>query len=207
MSLDRETVSVLGGGWSARAYDVNRLPGEVIGVNDSMIRARCDYGVSMDRLWTENRWAAVERKARENALRVVYIRRAALANIPIRPTFLAPFENDHKSVDFTPRGTSRLNGTNSGACALNLAANFNPRRILLFGFDMNRSPQGDAYWYPPYEWGKPKGNTGAGTYEAWAAEFEQIAAQFKARGVEVVNCSPSSAIKAFPKADPKGFLA
>lgn len=206
MSENSETISVLGGGWSARGYDVNRLPGEVIAVNDSMIRARCDYGVSMDRLWVENRWDTVARMGWHGIIKVLYFRRAALPNVHVRPTFLHPFENDHKSVEFAPRGTGRLNGTNSGACALNLAANMNPRRVLLFGFDMNRSPKNEPYWYPPYEWAKPQGNTGAGTYQAWAREFDLIAAQFKARGVEVINCSLSSAIKSFPKADPKGFL-
>ena len=206
MSGSDGIVSVLGGGWSARGYDVTRLPGETIGINDAGLLARTQYIVSMDRLWVENRWDELFRRGMANEFSIAYLRRSALKNITVRPTFLSPFDCDHTSVDFSPRGTSRLNGTNSGACGINLAANLKPKRILLFGFDMNRSPKGEAYFYPPYPWAKPQGATSKGRYTEWAAEFARIAEQFKARGVEVINCSLTSAITAFPKADPKGFL-
>lgn len=202
-------VSVLAGGWSAKHYDRDRLPGEVIGINEACLLARCDYGVSMDRLWVENRWLALWQRTdrvKRGPLRVLYARKAALKNIPERPTWLHPFDCDHESTDFSPRGSHRLNGTNSGACGLNLAANLASEEIYLFGFDMCRNKEGEAYWYPPYEWAKAEGATSGGKYKVWAAEFESIAAQLKARGLKVFNASLQSAITAFPKIDPRSVL-
>lgn len=204
MSID--VISVLGGGWSAATYDKSKLPGLIIGVNDSAVRAPCEIAVSMDRLWTEHRWRWLqERLTQVRPLRDAHIRRSALSNIADRPPWLHVFENDHMSVDLTDE-PGRLNGTNSGVCAINLAFQMRPRRVILFGFDMTRSPKGQAYWFPPYEWARPEGATSAGKYRAWASEFATIARQFEAEGIEVLNASLVSAISAFPKVDPRSLL-
>lgn len=199
---DGDTISILGGGWSAAGLDFERAPGFRIGVNDAAILAPCEALVSMDRLWTENRWEDLLRAPLDE----IHLRRSAVQNIEPLPAFVRVFENDHTSVDFAEtRGT--LNGTNSGACALNLAYQRRPRRVILFGFDMNRSPDGRAYWFPDYPWAKPGGSTTAGKYRAWAAEFEVMAAAFRAAGIEVLNASPSSAITAFRKVPAEEVLA
>ncbi len=208
MSSRIETISILGGGWSARTYDRARLPGEVIGVNDAAILAPCSQAVSMDRLWVENRYLDLYGRAGFTAPAILHARRSALKNVrdDFLLGFIRPFENDHTSVDMTDV-PGFLNGTNSGLCAINLAYQMRPRRLILFGFDMNRSPEGLAYWFPDYPWAKPGGATSAGKYQAWAAEFEIVARQLKAAGIEVVNASPGSAIKAFPKVNPEELLA
>lgn len=205
-----DTISVLAGGWSAAGINRANLPGVVIGVNDSMIHAPCDIGVSMDRLWTEHRWqslktATLVERIGGRDLREVWIRaRPCLMNIAKddRPDWLREFACDWTTAVFseTP-GT--LNGTNSGVCALNLAWQMQPRRVLMFGFDMNRNPKtGRAYWFPDYEWAKPGGGTSNGRYATWAREFGDIARAFRRRRIEVLNCSTTSAITVFPKMDP-----
>lgn len=179
--------------------DRDNLPGHVIGVNDSAILAKCHTAVSMDRLWTEYRWPDLGGIARR-----AFIRDAALKGIQDRPDWLRVFECDYKSTIFSDE-PKRLNGTNSGGCALNLAWRLRPRRVFLFGFDMNRSPNGAAYWYKPYPWA-PQGATKSGKYDEWMRQMASIAEQFKAANIEVVNVSATSSIEVFRKITPKEFL-
>lgn len=195
-----EVISILGGGWSALMVDRDHLPGMVVGVNDSgVLVARCDLIVSMDRLWAEYRWPTML-----ELQRTASIRTAALKNMAERPKWLRPFECDYKSTQFSVE-SGRLNGTNSGLCAMNWAWRARPKRLYLIGFDMNRSPNGAAYWYPPYPWTQAEGATKPGKYDQWAREMEHAAAQFKAVGTEVLNVSATSSIEAFRKITPKDF--
>lgn len=198
-------VSIVAGGWSVRDVDPNRLVGYVIGVNESAILLpRIDAIVSMDRMWTEHRWSQLQRLRRE-----AWLRRSAIQNIKpselrIAASWLRIFECDHEA-NVPTDDPKRLNGTNSGACAINLAYRLRPRRVFLLGFDMSRSPDGQAYWYPSYTWAKPQGGTGNKRYAEWATQFEEIAAAFRAIGTQVFNVSPNSAIKSFTKITPKEY--
>lgn len=202
MNPSAETVSVLAGGWSVReiADRLDRLPGHVIAVNEAGVRApKVDQIVSMDRLWTEHRWEALKRLAKPTWLRAV-----CLNNIAERPSWLRVYMCDWQSTTLSG-AKGILNGTNSGLVALNLAYQLGPRRVVLFGFDMGRSPNGEPYWYPPYEW-NPNGATSAGRYRLWSEQFAPAAEAFSARGIEVLNASPHSRIPAFPKVDPRKVL-
>lgn len=199
--MDGDTISILAGGWSAKAIDKSRLPGVVIGVNDSIVHAKCDIGLSMDRLWTEHRWANLQALKRP-----AYIRISALKNIDARPAWLHPFGCDHTLSELSD-DKSVLNGTNSGLCALNLAYQMFPRRIILFGFDMCRGPHNECYWFPPYSWSKPEGGTGNGRYKEWAGQFARAQEQCKAQGIEVLNASRHSKIEAFRKVDPREIIS
>jgi hypothetical protein len=201
--MDGNTISILAGGWSAKAIDKSKLPGVVIGVNDSAIHAKCDIALSMDRLWTEHRWANLQ--ALGSMRRIAYIREAALKNIGARPSWLHPFHCDHMMTELSDDRRT-LNGTNSGMCALNLAYQMFPKRIILFGYDMCRGPGGEAYWYDPYPWSKPQGGTGNGRYAEWAKQFARAQEQCKAQGIEVLNASKHSKIDAFKKIDPREIL-
>jgi hypothetical protein len=202
-------VTIIAGGWSVRDVRLDRLAGVVIAVNDSAIYApRWNYAVSMDRLWTENRIDQLARVVEaEPSPQQVWIRRNALQNLPSTAglLWLYPFECDHKSTYFatTPEV---LNGTNSGACALNLAWKLNPARLFLLGFDMNRDERGRAYWYPPYPWSSTEGSTTRGKYDVWAKQFATAAMLFKRIGCKVFNVSPTSSINTFPKISPANYL-
>lgn len=207
-------ISVLAGGWSAGPIDKARLPGVVIGVNDAGVLApRVDFVISMDRLWAEGRWDALKARAEKGEIRRAYIRRSALQNIAERPRWLVPFECRYDTDVFTGPpaagdvGPARLNGSNSGICALNLAYHLKPARVYLFGFDMCRSPAGEPYWYPVYEWAKPGGATSDGKYRSWVQSFDVVNRRFSQNGIGVYNCSQASKISAFPKIDPRSVLA
>jgi len=197
-------ITIVGGGWSVANIDLSKLVGFVIAVNDSaVLLPRFDSIVSMDRLWTEHRWQALLDMKRET-----WLRRSAVQNISqadrVTATWLNVFECDNETNAFSDDAT-RLNGTNSGACALNLAYLLKPRRLFLLGFDMNRSSKGRPYWYPPYPWANQNGGTGAKRYKEWAGQFEENAAAFRSAGVEVFNVSPGSAIDVFQKITPKQY--
>lgn len=90
-------------------------------------------------------------------------------------------------------------GANSGFQALNLALLFGARRIALVGFDM-RSVEGRQHFF-----GAHGGGLRAPDFALFLKRFE-LAARTVPRGVEVVNCTPGSALKCFPTADLRAFL-
>lgn len=172
-------ISILAGGWSATRFDVNALPGFVIGVNESGVLARCDAVVSMDRLWTENRWARLN-----ELVLPTWIRRAAMKNIHHRPFWVTVFENDHTSAQMSDqRGV--LNGTNSGLCAVNLAYQMRPALIRLYGMDLANGPNRERHWHPDYEFKTAGKGTSDGTFRNWRADMDSAIAQCAAKGIEV----------------------
>lgn len=201
-------VTIIGGGWSVLSVVLDRLCGRVIAVNDSAIHAPAwDIAVSMDRLWTENRLdELIIRSAEADPRREIWLRRSAVQNVNVSGwPWVHVFECDNQSSSFST-APNRLNGTNSGACAMNLAWKLRPDRLFLLGFDMCRSPDGRAYWYPPYPWANPAGGTGDKTYTNWAAQFRGMAAAFHRIRCQVINVSPQSAIDVFPKMTPAAYL-
>lgn len=216
MSSTPDTVSVVtivAGGWSAANCDLKKLRGRVIAVNDAarFLPRHCDIVVSMDRLWTEARWKwLVKREA------PTWIRASALQNIPTAELekavhvnrWLIRFCCDHQStllVDRDEYSEPTLNGTNTGMCALNLAYQLRPKTIYLIGFDMNRSPQGRAYWHANYPWASYNGATSNGKYMDWAQQFDVAAEQCKRANIEVLNVSKTSSITAFRRITPAEY--
>lgn len=199
-------VSVIASGWSLAEIDRERIPGLRIGVNDSAWRVRCPIGVTMDRLFFEGR--AAEISAAFDSSRAAFYFRKGIDKAGRARIHWIPFENDHESVEMATERKNgfRLNGTNSGICAINLAFRIKPRRAILWGFDMCRSRDGSAYYHKPYPWAKAEGATSGGKYEEWRSQFPEILRQFKAAGIELVNASLGSAITSIPKIDPRKAL-
>lgn len=197
-----EVVSVLASGWSARVIDLSRLPGLVVAVNSAGIFApRVDEIVSMDRLWTEHYWPDLNRMGKPT-----WLRQACLTNITERPAWLHLYFCDWQS-NVMAGAQQFMNGTNSGMVALNRAFKLQPKRVVLFGFDMGRCPKTKAaYWHEPHPW-RPNGATSNGKYAEWARQFDEAAKQFAKAGIEVLNASPKSRIPAFKKVDPQKVLA
>lgn len=197
------TVSIIAGGWSLQELGDDgrlRIPGFRIGVNDSFLLTPCDVGLTMDRLWIENRI-----KRAEAIGKTLWVRRTAMVNIKQHTAFVRRFECDHETGAFADKA-GQLNGPNSGHCAFNLAYKMRPKTIILWGFDMNRSPVGAAYWYQPYPWSKVGGGTAGATYESWSRTIVPAMAQCLRHGIRVVNASPYSAVEGIEKVDPWSLL-
>lgn len=190
-------VSVVAGGWSVNLVEHRRIPGHIIAVNDASfyLNASLDEIVSMDRLWTEYRWSWLKRRAV-----LTNLRRSAVQNLSTmgQEEWLNVFDCNHESVEFS-NDWARLNGTNSGTCALNRAWQLRPKELYLFGFDMCLGPNGQRHWHPDYPYAY---TTSAGKFRSWVKEFKIIAAQFKLIGTKVWNVSERSEISAFPRMQP-----
>lgn len=92
---------------------------------------------------------------------------------------------------FDPTPGCIRTGGNSGHQALHIAAQTGASRILLAGFDM----KGRTHWHD--EHAAPLRNTEPEHYPLWIQRFEVIAARLAKRGIDVVNVTPGSALKAF----------
>lgn len=82
-------------------------------------------------------------------------------------------------------------GTNSGYQAINIAVLAGARRILLLGYDMH-FPNGKSHWHGEHPIKIPEQH-----YTGYTKQFATMLDQLKKLGVEVVNCSPGSALKYF----------
>lgn len=203
-----EVISVIAGGWSLTGVDLDRIPGFRIGVNDSAWRARVQLGVTMDRLFFEGRRAQLEQRFPADMSSGFYYREG-IDKAGTAPAHWVRFDCDHRasnmSLDWKPR--TRLNGMNSGICAINLAYRMKPERVILWGFDMCREPKsGRPYYHEPYPWARPNGATSDGKFLEWMRAFHDIRQQFDAAGIELVNASPGSAINTIKKIDPGVLL-
>lgn len=87
-------------------------------------------------------------------------------------------------------------GGNSGFQALNLAVQFGARRVLLVGYDM--TDRSGVHWYGRNSW-RGANNPHQQNFDRWLKAFDAAAPVLASLGVEVINASPVSAMKSFPR--------
>jgi hypothetical protein len=89
-------------------------------------------------------------------------------------------------------GTRRVaqHGSNSGAGAILLAATLGARQIMLLGYDCKID--GKRHWHEDHK--RPLGNCESA--HRWPEYFRKAAELLS--GVDVVNCTPGSALDVFP---------
>lgn len=88
-----------------------------------------------------------------------------------------------------------MTGRNSGYQAINLAVHLGAKRILLLGFDMRAITEQrkvKTHWF-----GDHPGGTSPGVYNTMLDCFPSLVEPLANRGIEVVNCTPESALKVF----------
>lgn len=83
-------------------------------------------------------------------------------------------------------------GGNSGYQAVNLAYLWKAKKIILLGFTM-REIDGRKHWHPDH----PKPLVQQILPGEWRHKMEPLAKDLEARGVDVVNCDPLSALTCF----------
>ena len=91
-------------------------------------------------------------------------------------------------------------GMNGGYQAINLAVLAGARRVLLAGYDM-RFPGGRSHSHNGHPHSHPEAN-----YSLYASKYSSMLPQLGRLGVDVVNCTPGSAIDAFPRGDLASLL-
>jgi hypothetical protein len=116
-------------------------------------------------------------------------------------------KNHPKGISENPSMASWNN--NSGSAAISIAANAGAKRIILLGFDMKLSDDKKQHWHDLYGKGiinkDPKKPTHL-PFERHLRGFSDIAKDAKKRGIEILNCSPDSAIREFKKYTLKELL-
>lgn len=95
-----------------------------------------------------------------------------------------------------------ING-NSGTQAINLAYLWGYKRIILLGFDMKLGPKGQRHHHDDH----PRPLVQQQTFSEWLHKLNWVARDLKAAGVEVINCTPDSALYCFDRRDWKEVLA
>lgn len=96
-----------------------------------------------------------------------------------------------KGLSITPGLINQ--GANSGYQAMNLAFLAGAVRLILLGFDM-REIAGKHHFFGDH----PPTIKRVMPYKAWVEAFNPIARDLTAQNVEVINCTPGSALKVFP---------
>lgn len=89
---------------------------------------------------------------------------------------------------------------NSGAGAVSLAGLAGARRVLMLGYDCQRTG-GKVHWHGNH----PKGLGNAGSMPKWPQQFAKLKAAME--GVEIINCSRATALTCFPRGDLETCLA
>lgn len=100
-----------------------------------------------------------------------------------------------RDAGYNPAPDTINGGGNSGYQAVHLAATFGASKIVLLGFDMQRTG-GKHHWH-----GKHEGRLANGVgFRFWMENFQALARDLKARGVEVINATRETAMTCFPRA-------
>src|SRR5215475_4294134 len=84
-------------------------------------------------------------------------------------------------------------GTNSGLRAIFLAQRLSANPICMVGFDMH--PKNGIHWH---EARKNLRTPGPNEMRTWRNETEWAADRFREKGVQVINCTPGSALTKYP---------
>jgi hypothetical protein len=105
-----------------------------------------------------------------------------------------------KGLELDPSGLKH--GINTGYRAVNLAFHFGAKRIILLGYDMKRGdgPKRLEHWHGDHP------VPSRSQYPTFIKYFLTIVDPLKEHGVEVVNCTPGSALECFPMADLRDAL-
>jgi len=83
-------------------------------------------------------------------------------------------------------------GSNSGYQALNIAVLMGAKRIILLGFDMRRIA-GKSHFFGEH----PKGMSNGDGYGMFIEKFKTVVDPLREHAIEVVNCTPESALPWF----------
>lgn len=194
MFVRPDVVSIVACGPSALQCGAAKAPGIVIAVNGASEHVRYDVGLTMDGRYARNKWRTMQG-------RQWFVRQSAYRHMLDAGALpwhgLQVFSCDRMSTQFAANGPGlkpMLNGSNSGYCALSLAFALKPRKVYLFGYDMDEP----THFFGNYEWHGQGDTLNVAKLQVWSREMSSAAKQFHAAGITVYNTNRLSRIKAFP---------
>ena len=192
-----DDVIVLAAGPSVRELNLRELEtrGHLIAVNGASLYTKPHVAFTMDRLITQHCFPIWKIQG----VPEIWLRRGVAKNVvPTGNT--TQFE--HEGKDSHLRMTfehGKLNGSNSGTCAFNLALQRATKRIFLIGYDLIRFKHDcEPYWYPPFAW-NTAGGSKDGNLREWAEEYV-VLKKFVPPDVQVYNVNEprTTRLTAFP---------
>ena len=193
------TVACLGGGPSLCADQLALLRGRalVIAINDAWRLAPwADVLYGCDGRWWRKHGGVPGFTGRKVTLET------GAADIAPWPEIKVLRNTGTRGLERAPTGLRT--GRNGGYQAINLAVHLGARRILLLGYDMKPAADGRTHWFGDHEDWPTRPNL---YRDVFLPHFEGLAHALDAIGVAVVNCTPGSALEAFPKAPLEQALA
>ena len=187
-----ETIAIIGSGPTAKKAGVELLQGKakVIAINESWRLAPwADALYACDGHW----WRLHDGVKAFKGLKLSQDQEACRAYSDVKKITITHIRSDDLCFD---RPGHVGAGGNSGFQCLNLAAQFGGQRILLVGFDM-RVDLGE-HWHPRHQMplSNPHPND---NIPRWRKAIDGAAGRLEEMGMSVVNCSPVSLLKAYPK--------
>lgn len=195
-----ETFVVIGGGTVTQAeVDAVRGHARVIAINDAYRLApwaECLYAADVD--W----WRAHEGVPTFEGAKY------AIAHPTDRCVFPADVKvlrnTGGKGLETDPSGLRMgYPRSNSGYQAIQLAVHLGAARIVLLGYDMQPLADGRSHWFGDH----PDSCKKNSPYPEFRESFAHLVAPLKSAGVEVINASTHTALKAFPIASLNEALA
>jgi hypothetical protein len=91
----------------------------------------------------------------------------------------------------------RVHGNNSGYQAINVAYHFGVKRIVLLGFDMKLDGE-KSHWHEGHPDGISVEHRRKVLLEILLPPFATLVLTLEKAGIEIINCTPRSAITCFP---------
>ncbi len=179
-----KTVVCLASGPSLTAADVDWCRGKapVVAVNDThRLAPWADVLYACDAKW----WEAYRGVPAFTGLKFSLEKRASIWGVSVLE------RTGERGVELEPTGLRT--GMNSGYQAINLAVHLGARQILLLGYDMQAPASGPSHFFGEH----PRTLRRHNHYGAFAERFDSMVEPLKALGVDVVNCSRQTALKAF----------
>lgn len=200
-----ECVAIVAAGTSVTQADVDKLRGRihVCAINNSYklckwadVLYACDVN-----WWTVNNGAKdflglkvrFENNEKNAAFEDVHRIRIAKSTVRRVATNTKEWANDIRTDEPGTLGS----GANSGFQAINLMVQFGVTGILLLGFDYKDNDKNKVHWHGQHS-GSLHNPTGS-QYKKWLEHITTAAPVLHSLGVDVVNCSPFTAIECFPK--------
>lgn len=157
---------------------------KVIGVNCAYQRAELDALLAVDLQF----WKKYHRDIKQRCPGLELVTQCA---------------SSHKQFGLTTRirgsardglGTHEIyTGGNGGHAAVNLAYLWGARKVMLIAYDMKLGPDGQRHFHPDH----PAPCIQTQLFAHWIHRFQSTAKDLARLGVDVVNCTPGSALPWF----------
>src|SRR5262245_24717747 len=186
-----ECVAIIGAGPSAKTADIEQLRDRihVIAVNESYRLAPwAEIVYSCDFAWWQLHKGLVE----FTGLKLTHDSVACKHYPALQHVIIENVSSDKILLE---RPSHIGAGGNSGFQAANLAVQFGATGILLVGIDCNL--EHGEHWHGRHP--AQMNNPAQSNVKRWRGAWEGAAGALQALGVDVVNCSPISALQNYPK--------